>query len=413
MEDKTVRRRLAGTLLKLERLRQGKGQKEVCYGICVPSYLSKIEHGAVSADEEILSKLFSCLGITYTEDPKLSAELGALVDDYFYRQQYNLDTSECYAVLKRRREDLTYSEFAIDWLLIMSYEEESVLQYLGELKEHMTRRQQAHYKLLCAWYEADAEQRLCLCSEACEALNNSWAMLRLCEAYFWKGNYSAIHRMEQRIVAAAVAEGNTYQLADCFFMQGNAYACLNMEEMMMDYFERGIRLLQNTAWKDALANVYYNIGATCISLKKYELAMKYLTLAGGQKETRENAEADISILHKMALVKIRTGKQEEAKELLAEMKEQLMRQESSQESENPLNADCLKYEEALWECEEDFLENPEYLKVLERLIASIEKELHFGHLYFYRDVIVEAYKRQRKYKAALEFEEKISSKMTK
>ena len=57
MGERTERRRLAGTILKLERLKQGKGQKEICYGICVPSYLSKIEHGTVSADEEILSKL--------------------------------------------------------------------------------------------------------------------------------------------------------------------------------------------------------------------------------------------------------------------------------------------------------------------------------------------------------------------
>ena len=41
-----------GTLLKLERTKQNKGQKEVCYGICVPSYLSKIEHGSVTPDEE-------------------------------------------------------------------------------------------------------------------------------------------------------------------------------------------------------------------------------------------------------------------------------------------------------------------------------------------------------------------------
>lgn len=400
-------RRLAGTILKLERLRQGKGQKEVCYGICVPSYLSKIEHGTVSADNEILARLFSCLGISYTGDPERLAELAALVDDYFYRQQYNLDTSECYAALKKQRESLAYSEFAIDWLLILSYEEQPAWQYLDELKEHMTRKQQAYYKLLCAWHERDAERRLCLCSEACDILNNSWAMIQLCEAYFWKGDYSAIHRMEQRIVAAAVWEGNTYQLADCFFMQGNAYACLNMEEMMMDYFERGIRLLQNTAWKDSLSNVYYNIGATCISLKKYELALRYLALARQQEETKEGIGTEVSILHKMAMAKIRTGKVEEAKELLAEMKEQL------EEQENPPKVDWLKYEEALMECEEGFLDDPKYLDVLERLIISIEKELHFGHLYFYRDVIVEAYKRQRKYKAALEFEEKISSNIIK
>ena len=40
-------KKIQGALLRIERLRQNKGQKEICFGICVPSYLSKIEHGTV------------------------------------------------------------------------------------------------------------------------------------------------------------------------------------------------------------------------------------------------------------------------------------------------------------------------------------------------------------------------------
>lgn len=53
------------------------------------------------------------------------------------------------------------------------------------------------------------------------------------------------------------------------------------------------------------------------------------------------------------------------------------------------------------ECRDDFLDNPAYLELLEKLIDKIRKERHFGHLYFYRDVVTEAYKRQRKYKNQL------------
>lgn len=45
------------------------------------------------------------------------------------------------------------------------------------------------------------------------------------------------------------------------------------------------------------------------------------------------------------------------------------------------------------ECRDDFLDNPAYLELLEKLIDKIRKERHFGHLYFYRDVVTEAYKR--------------------
>ena len=77
------------------------------------------------------------------------------------------------------------------------------------------------------------------------------------------------------------------------------------------------------------------------------------------------------------------------------------------------DTEILRYQEACMECEEDFLDKPEYMKVLEKLVNSLKKNYSFGHLYFYKDMIIEAYKRQRKYKKALEFEEQISSKIKK
>ena len=53
---------LAGTILRMERLRQGAEQKAVCYGLCVPSYLCKIEQGAVHPNPDLLSALFRRLG---------------------------------------------------------------------------------------------------------------------------------------------------------------------------------------------------------------------------------------------------------------------------------------------------------------------------------------------------------------
>ncbi len=244
---------LAGILLKLERLRQDKGQKEVCGGICVPSYLSKIEHGTVCADEKILAELFARLGIFYEKRPGGAGKsLGSLLKNIFTVSNTIWIPETFMKNCRSRERTLMYSRYAVDWLLICAFEQAAprdIMDRLDALKEHMEPRQLAYYKLLCAQEEKNAERAVHLSREACDVLNNSYAMLMLCVAYFRQGNYSEIHRMEQRVVAAAVEEGNTYQLADFCFMNGNAYACLNMEEMMMVYFERGIRLLQNTAWK--------------------------------------------------------------------------------------------------------------------------------------------------------------------
>lgn len=390
--------KLPGLLLKSERIRQNKGQKEVCYGICVPSYLSKIEHGSVCPDRKILSELFDRLGICYEEDEAKLSCYRKLIEDYFYCLQYELDTKTIYEKLQAEEEKLRYSEYAIDWLLIRAFEQEEVMLFLEELEAYMEPKQRAYYHLLLSLFVKDVEQKILLCKEACETLHHSYAMNFLCGAYLLAGNYSAIHAMEQRIVAAAIEEGNTFQLADFCFLNGSAYACLNMEEMMMLYYERGIRLLQNTGWQNRLSMPYYNIGAAYINLKKYDLALTYL------KKAEDHGESSIDLLQKKAIALIRMGRKEAAVPFLEKLRETLS--EASY-------VDLLKYEESMMECEDRFLENPKYLELLEKLIHAIRAERHFGHLYFYRDVIVEAYKRQRKYKQALEFEREISESIIK
>ena len=65
------------------------------------------------------------------------------------------------------------------------------------------------------------------------------------------------------------------------------------------------------------------------------------------------------------------------------------------------------------ECEPGFSEKPEYLVLLEELLLALRKERHFGFLYQHKNVVMEAYTRQRKYKKALEFQNEISCKIQK
>lgn len=70
-------------ILRAERIRQGKGQKEVCYGICVVSYLSKIERGSAEPDMAILKQLFARLEINYETDSAFLTESRKQMDEFF------------------------------------------------------------------------------------------------------------------------------------------------------------------------------------------------------------------------------------------------------------------------------------------------------------------------------------------
>ena len=408
---------LPGRLLRLERLRQGKGQKEVCYGICVTSWLSKIEHGQVYPDPELLAALYERLGIPYEGRSEGQEQLREKIDLYYERLLYMLDTELPYRELHEQEKRLRYSELAVDWLLIQGMENvflrnaegktetadaASICEQLSVLQDCMDNRQRGCYSMLLSIQEKDKELAVQYGRQASELWRNSLTLNNLCDLYLNQGNYSAVHQIEQSLTAAVLEEGNTYQLANYYFIKGSAYSCLDMDDMMMTCYRKSIHLLQNTGWEGDLAALYYNIGASCVKQGRYEEAMEYL-------EKVSKPEESVMTLHKKALACIRGGRIPEGREFLQRMKEKLDKSTPA----SSLRADYLRYEEACRECGEGFLDDPKYLELLEELAEELEREYHFGHLYFYKDMIVEACRRQRKYKKALEFEQKISETVVK
>ena len=392
--------RLSGALLRMERTRQGLMLKQVCQGICVTSYLSKIEHGEAQPDPAMLTALFARLGVTYTSAEAELAPLRAILATWHDRYLYGLDTQEVFSRLIAQDALLTYSPLCGDWLIIRALMGEDVFAQLDGLSACLSPRQRAYRDLAWACSHMNDAASLPMAREAAAVLGDSLSLLDVCIIAIQQGDYALIHRMESRVTSLALEEGNTFVLASYYQYNGSAYACLNQEDMMLSCYQRALHLLRNTAWTDQRREIYYNIGATLVSLRKYGEGLRYLAMA------EEAGSTDLlAIRHKQALAMIRMGRVEEAQSVLREMKAIL---DSMSE---PSEGSRLWYEEAVMECQPGFLEDPAYLALLERLLAAVEQEAHFGYVYFYRDVMTEACARQRQYKRALAFEQAISHRV--
>lgn len=420
----------AGMILRAERIRQGKGQKEVCYGICVVSYLSKIERGSAEPDMAILKQLFARLGIDYETDSAFLTESRQQMDKFFYNLQYGLENETVWKKLAGKWDRLLMSPFVIDIRLVAAvYYSESawkevdksfieslmkkeadgndIQNFLNEnvstlvrLEDCMDEKQYAYYSLVCSRLTKDPAEKMKWYQKVQHGLQNTLGMCCLIAGYYEQAEYDVIHRMENRFVTAALEEGNVYALADYYFMNGSAYACVNMDEMMTVYYERTRRMLQNTGWwKEYEQGLYYNMGATYLAVGRYEEALACLN--------RVRSE-DFLHCHKKGWLHLRLGNTREADRYLAKMKLLLSQKEMKDKT-----AEHLMYEELCMEQKPDFTADPAYLDLIERLITALKKEKSFGFLYQYKDVILEAYMRQRKYKKALEFSEQISAKTRK
>lgn len=271
---------------------------------------------------------------------------------------------------------------------------------LAQLEDCMDEKQYAYYSLVCSRLTKDPAEKMEWYQKVQHGLQNTLGMSCLISGYYEQAEYDAIHRMENRFVTAALEEGNVYALADYYFMNGSAYACVDMDEMMTVYYERTRRLLQNTGWwKEYEQGLYYNMGATYLAVGRYEEALDCLN--------RVRSE-DFLLCHKKAWLHLLLGNTREADHYLAIMKQLLSRKDMKGKM-----AERLMYEELCMEQKQDFTADPAYLDLIERLIRALIKEKSFGFLYQYKNVILEAYTRQRKYKKALEFSEQISAKTRK
>ena len=389
---------IMGYLLKRERLKQDKGQKEICYGICVVSYLSKIENGVVNPEPEIVKKLFERLGINILCLDDTIQYLGKIIDEYYNMFEYNYECN-LYDELLNNSALLEYSEFAIDWIIIQGFEKDNTYEQLCEYEDYMSDRQKGYYYILALRYLMDMpsdnkkkslkkkEEIVGYGEKAYKYLNSSFSLNELMTAYYWANDYSKIHQMESEAVSIAVREGNVYQLANYYMLDGTAYACIDMSDMMMKCYRRAMNILRNTNWKELLETIYYNIGATLITEKKYDEALIYL----------DKCDADsLYVLHKKAIVLIRMGDIEQGKACIAKA-EEIIAQNVCMES------DLLKFEEVRMECIPDFTESKDYMILLEKLMSKLEQERHFGHIFFYKDILIETYIKQRQYKKALDF----------
>lgn len=390
-----MRGNFVGNLLRMERVRQGKGQKEICYGICVTSYLCKIEKGQVKADEAIIKKLFKQLGIDYCQDEQLLEEASTLIKQYYEQVHYNLPRT-AFERLKQLEDRLKYSPLGLDYRLICGMQGEAVYEIVKSCEGCMIDEQLGIFYLLTPT-DRTWEELLEAYEKAYKLLGTSASYYNIMIALLQLGRYAEIHRRAKICRELAIEEGNTYILAATFLMQGHAYAVLDLDEFMMEYYERGLRLLQNTNWIEdkELESVYYNMGSVFVTTKDYQKALDYL-----DKVTVES----FMLCQKKALVHIRTGNVEEAQIYLEKMKDYLNEGEDAK-------VYSVMYEEVVMEQKKDYLKDPAYLEILERLQKVIKEERHFGYLYFYREQIIEAYSAQKKYKKALAFQKEISSKV--
>jgi|GEM_PF-1286396 len=112
--------KLLGSIIKVNRLLQNMSQTSLVEGICVPSYLSRIENAEIIPSVEVVNEIFNALNLEYFDDPMFVLENKRLFNDYIhalFEGELGL-ASELYETINKDEKKLMSSPIIIEFLLV-------------------------------------------------------------------------------------------------------------------------------------------------------------------------------------------------------------------------------------------------------------------------------------------------------
>lgn len=112
--------KVLGSIIKMNRMRQNMSQKALSEGICVNSYLSRIENAEIIPSEEVIYDLFKALAIKYQDDEafvtKGMSDFKAFLDELMFNE---FDQShQRFVAIEAREEEFIHSPLIIDYYII-------------------------------------------------------------------------------------------------------------------------------------------------------------------------------------------------------------------------------------------------------------------------------------------------------
>lgn len=391
--------KIIGLLIKMNRINQNMSQKALCEGICVPSYLSKIENGEIVPTSDILNLLFDVLGITYNDSEEFIEASQNLFERYLERLTFNdfEESSKLFKSIEEQHTKYIHSPLIVDYYIIRlarycSTSERSLFEeperILKQVFEQMSSKQRLFFNLY------KAIDLLQLTSEYEEAL--SYLQKGLSEAenghiYYWLATTYLYQRK------ALLAVDYAHKALQIYLKDGNVISMMCTYEliariyMMSGEYEEALRyLIRAKQICSKLNELYfeaylYNKMAWCyLCLGQLDEAEKYIQKDYYPREKMMKLDPD----EVRAFIAYAQQDEDKLQEIL----------EKTQVDAKLKNSKVIQFMRSI-RIGKIFGENDDTQTYLQELVKDTEKLPDMQH--YLRKMLISYYKYNRKYKEAL------------
>lgn len=379
---------LIGVWIRRERLKKNYSQEGLCKGICVVSYLSKIEQGKVEAGIDILKALLNRLEINYETEETFLQRAEKNINklyEYLYEGIFSNDSME---EIKAEKNRYLCSDYMLDVLLFSKMFSNALEEELKDYISCMNERQYELYLYLeCREKREDFNKLL--------FHNSNGFYLYQAGYHQWReGNYLKAIELLNHSYLVSCQEGTVYNMLFAKIILGNCYCSMQNKELMIEHYNIAKRIAKAMqGQEEQIEQINYNIASTFLQFGEVKEALNYFKMCNHKSAL---------YYHKYAICMERLGNKKEAKRALEKGRKEILR-EVQEEYDS-----CYKVYEALFHQMFDIVEyrlnHQEYLKesAYEQLLNNCMKEmkrlLPKGFQEFHAVYVKELLECQRKYK---------------
>ena len=368
-----------GTLIRRERLRKNLSQEGLCKGICVVSYLSKIEQGKAEAGEDILLPLLRRLGIEYETDRDFLQEAGKTVER-LYGELFSGKMSRPEELLAQK-ERYANSPFMLDAMLLLDTWQNSLSPELAEFVPCMDRRQYSLYLLLRLRVKGEDTS-----GELLRLAPTDYFYYAVGRNRYYQGCYLEAIELLSRAYDLAAREGNIRLMCETRLFLGNCYSDTRQTELMAESYQVAKKIALALGETDIISTIDYNLGSTYLELGESERAYALLQTV---------SRRDALYYHKLAIALEKLGRREEALEAVAQGREALQHDSYQPDVEEKM-LELVEYRLR----HPDYLRDEEYAREMSECFAFLRQSMPQGFARFHLPYMLELLEAERRYKDA-------------
>lgn len=284
-------KKIIGSIIKFNRINQNMSQKALSKGICVASYLSRIESGDLIPSEEVISIIFTRLGLSFNDSEEFLEKGIASLKLFFDKLHFNeFDlTNKLFNELESQENDYITSPLVIDYFLakLARYcstpnreKFESSKSLLHSSFELLSPQQKFLYNFYVGVDELNLSQDKSIGKNLIEqALNykdNGHCYFWLSYAYRIENNPIKSYDCIKKALDLYVSEGNIISIMSCYEKIAEVHFMLDNYSDAIEYLKISLSIAEKLNNKYFIEHLNSIISWAYYRLKDCSTSLTYL-----------------------------------------------------------------------------------------------------------------------------------------